>query len=103
MERTLMGAGLLAAMLAAAPASAAEVWVNGQRLSGDEIAWLAELSCGPVASGAYWLDPGAGEWGYWGSRRVQGHIRDRCGQHRVFQDGNMSREGRLYYPGELLR
>ena len=34
-----------------------------------------------------------------------GHVRDRCGggrSGRVFNDGNMSREGRLYYPGELL-
>jgi hypothetical protein len=100
MRAFAIAAGLLAAVLAS-PA-AAQVVVNGKLLSGGEIAWLAEVSCGPVYPGNYWLDMNSGYWGYAGSPRPMGHIRDRCGQRRVFRDGNMSREGRLFYPGEIL-
>lgn len=102
MRKCLFAAAIAASVLAAGPA-AAQVYVNGQRLSQAEIAWLATYSCGPVFPGSYWIDMQNGNWGFAGSRRVMGHIRDRCGQRRVFRDGNMSREGRLYSPGELLR
>lgn len=100
MRSFMIGAGLLAAALAT-PA-AAQVVVNGKLLNPGEIAWLANFSCGPIYPGRYWLDMDTGYWGFTGSSRTMGHIRDRCGQGRVFRDGNMSREGRLYSPGEIL-
>jgi hypothetical protein len=95
MRRIALVAALCAAMLAA-PA-AAQVIVNGKALNPGEIAWLAELSCGPVYPGRYWLDDATGYWGYAGSSRVEGHIRDRC-QRRP----SLSERRQLYRPGEIL-
>ncbi len=103
MNRVVAGFVLLAVLFTASAASA-QVWVNGKQLTSSEVAWLSNYSCGPIPAGAYWINLVNGYWGYWGSARVVGHVRDRCsgGQRRVFKDGNMSREGRLFYPGELL-
>ena len=103
MQKALFGALALVFGLSAASAEAGNVYVNGKRLNRTEIAWLANYSCGPIPAGNYWINLTSGYWGYVGSTRIMGHVRDRCGQRRVFKDGNMSREGRLYYPGELLR
>jgi hypothetical protein len=91
-----LGAGLSAAMLVT-PA-AAQVVVNGRVLSPGEIAWLAQLSCGPVYPGSYWFDTSTGYWGYAGSMQTQGHIRDRCAQRRP----SLSERRLLYRPGEIL-
>lgn len=100
MRKLAIGAGVLAAMLATP--SAAQVVINGKLMSPGEIAWLAQVTCGPIYPGNYWVDTDSGLWGYAGSPRPMGHVRDRCGRGRVFSDGNMSREGRLFYPGEIL-
>ena len=103
MQKALFRALALGAGLMAATADAGQIYVNGKRLNGAEVAWLSAYSCGPIPAGNYWINLANGYWGYVGSSRVMGHVRDRCGNRRVFRDGNMSREGRLYYPGELLR
>jgi hypothetical protein len=83
----------------ALPATA-QVIVNGQQLSDQEIRELAIYSCGPLYPGNYWLDMATGNWGYAGSYQVMGHIRDRCGGQRR---KSLSERGLLYGPGELLR
>ena len=105
MKKFLTAAAVLSVMLGVTPALANGVWINGKQLNSAEIAWLANYTCGPVYPGNYWVNMVNGYWGYMGSVQVMGHVRDRCGggrSGRVFNDGNMSREGRLYYPGELL-
>ncbi len=95
MRRMALVIAVGAAMLTA-PA-AAQVIVNGKVLNPNEIAWLAEVSCGPIYPGSYWLDGSTGYWGYAGSSQVQGHIQDRC-QRRP----SLSERRQLYRPGEIL-
>lgn len=105
MKKFLTAAAVLSVALGVTPALANGVWINGKQLNSAEIAWLANYTCGPIYPGNYWVNMVNGYWGYMGSVQVMGHVRDRCGgggSGRVFKDGNMSREGRLYYPGELL-
>jgi hypothetical protein len=87
----------LGAVLLGTPA-AAQVVVNGRALTPGEIAWLAQVSCGPVYAGSYWFDTSTGYWGYAGSMQIQGHIRDRCAQRRP----SLSERRQLYRPGEIL-
>ena len=103
MLRFLLAAALLAAF-GAVPASA-QVWVNGKQLSPAEINWLANYTCGPIYAGNYWINMANGQWGVMGSNLPMGHVKDRCpaGSKGVFKQGNMSQEGRLFAPGELLR
>ena len=104
MKTFLFAAALLGAALTAVPAKA-QVWVNGHRLTAQQIEWLAYYTCGPIYPGNYWINLQNGYWGYMGSYQTQGHVKDRCpaGSRGVFKQGQMSREGRLYSPGELLR
>lgn len=105
MRRALAALAFASAIATVTPA-AAQVIVNGKMLTQNEIAQLAFYSCGPIFPGNYWLDMRTGDWGYAGSYRVEGHIRDRCGGNaprRTWKDGNLSGTGRLYSPGELLR
>ena len=89
---------------AAAPAEA-QVIVNGKMLNQSEINSLAHYTCGPDLSRQL-LDQYE-QWilGVCGLDQVMGHVKDRCpaGSRGAFKQGNMSREGRLYSPGELLR
>ena len=99
MKQILAICAALITIFFALPATA-QVIVNGQQLSDEEIRELAIYSCGPIYPGNYWLDMATGNWGYAGSYQVVGHIRDRCdGQPRK----SLSERGLLYSPGELLR
>ena len=104
MKKLLFAAVLLGSTIAALPAKA-QVWVNGKQLNQQEIAWLAHYTCGPIYPGNYWINMNNGYWGFVGSFQAVGHVKDRCppGSKGLFKQGNMSREGRLYSPGELLR
>lgn len=104
MKTTLTALAILGALTAATPAEA-QVIINGKVLNRAEINQLAHYTCGPVLPGNYWINLANGYWGYVGSFRVVGHIKDRCpaGSKGLFKQGNMSREGRLFAPGELLR
>ncbi|MGD1924940.1 MAG: hypothetical protein ACFB03_12245 [Paracoccaceae bacterium] len=103
MKTFLTALAVLGISLAPNLAAATGVWINGKQLNPTEVAWLANYSCGPIYPGNYWINMSNGYWGFVGSMQTMGHVRDRCGQRRVFKDGNMSREGRLFYPGELLK
>ena len=104
MKRLLTALAITWAGLAATPGEA-QVIVNGKMLNQSEINSLAHYTCGPIYPGNYWINMSNGYWGYVGSNQVMGHVKDRCpsGSQGVFKQGNMSREGRLYSPGELLR
>lgn len=78
------------------------VIVNGQRLAPEQIQYLDQIHCGPVANGNYWLDVNTGLWGYAGSPMPQGYISDNCYQQDSPRPG-LSERGLLYSPGELLR
>jgi len=104
MKTVLTALTFLACALANSPASA-QVIINGKVLNQAEISWLAQYTCGPILPGNYWINLANGYWGYVGSFQAVGHIKDRCpaGSKGLFKQGNMTREGRLFYPGELLR
>ena len=104
MKRLFLSVFTCAALVSVAPASA-QVIINGVRLNQAEIVQLARYTCGPVFPGNYWINMANGYWGYMGSTRVMGHVKDRCprGQRGTFRQGHMSQEGRLFYPGELLK
>ncbi len=74
---------VLAAMLLALSTSAfaqRNVWVNGQRMSSQQLSQLDRAHCGQVPNGSYWLNLRTGVWGYWNNPRPQGHIADTCGR-----------------------
>ena len=75
--------------------------INGQRLSIPEIQYLEHVHCGPIPNGRYWLNIRTGVWGYEGSPRAQGHIKDNCynPQHRP----SLSERGMLFSPGDWIR
>lgn len=93
--RSILVAFLLLA-LQILPAEAQQVIINGKRLTPAEYAWLANYSCGPVPAGSYWINLQTGQWGYAGSARIMGHVRDRC------RRPSLSERRRLYRPGEIL-
>ncbi|MFK7944931.1 MAG: hypothetical protein AB8B85_18760 [Paracoccaceae bacterium] len=84
----------------ATSAFAGSVIVNGKALDRQERSMLAKYACGPIPDGNYWLNMNTGEWGYAGSSRVQGHIKDRCGNQTRRQ--SLSERGLLWRPGELV-
>jgi hypothetical protein len=77
------------------------VFVNGQRMSDQQIAHLEALACTTIPNGNYWLNLSNGAWGYVGSRQVQGIFGDQCNAHR--RRKSVSERGMLYSPGEILR
>ncbi|MEO1470087.1 MAG: hypothetical protein AAFV86_13610 [Pseudomonadota bacterium] len=89
----------LALGLATAGTAEAQTWVNGKRLTADEMTALARYSCGPVWPGRYWLNMATGHWGFEGNPIPMGHIRDRCAGT---QRPGLSQRGMLYRPGEIL-
>lgn len=78
------------------------IFVNGQRLSFEQIQRLEQIHCGPIENGGYWLDVNSGLWGYAGNPIPQGYITDNCYQQDKHRPG-LSERGLLYSPGELLR
>jgi hypothetical protein len=93
-------AGLALSALTATTAIAGVVVVNGQVLDWQERQMLANYACGPIPAGNYWLNLQTGHWGYAGSARTQGHIKDRC--RRSNRRQSLSERGLLWRPGELV-
>lgn len=94
---------LAPAVLAVATSAQAErrVWVNGQRMSQDEIDQLERWHCGPIPNGRFWLDRATGTWGYAGDPRARGNIRDNCA--RPGRRPSLSERGMLYQPWDWVR
>ena len=77
--------------------------VNGKVLTPSEVNTLSFVSCGPIVPGNYWLNVQTGQWGFTGNPTPMGHFRARCHERRRFNNGSMSRDGRIFNPGELDR
>lgn len=97
MKKTLFALSFATAFAVTTTANA-QVVVNGKQLNRGEINWLAQYSCGPIYPGNYWLNMTNGYWGYVGSFKAVGHIKDRCPKRRK----SLSERGELYRPGEIL-
>ncbi len=79
------------------------VYVNGQRLTYPQIAYLEQLHCGPIPNGRYWLNGQTGIWGYAGDPRPQGHISNNCYQRQKERRPSLSERGLLFGPSDYLR
>ncbi len=75
------------------------VFVNGVRMTNDDLGILEQWHCGPFPDGNYWLNFNNGVWGYAGNAFPQGNISDNCNTRQP----SLSERGLLYSPGELLR
>lgn len=97
-------AGLLMATVSFAQSRS--VYVNGLRMSNQQVAQLEYYACTHIPNGAYWMNLINGAWGYVGNWNVQGYYGDQCNapgnsqarQHRK----SLSERGMLYSPGEIL-
>lgn len=85
------------------------VFVNGQRMTSQELVVLDALACSFVPNGSYWVR-NDGVWGYAGNANPVGKITGNCynrqdsyGYHSNGRRKNLSERGLLYSPGELLR
>jgi len=75
------------------------IWINGTRLTADQVRTLASHNCGVVASGRYWLDFRTGIWGYEGGP-AQGRLGDACRgaqYHRGGPGGYIGSDGTSSY------
>lgn len=79
------------------------VFVNGQRMTNQQIAQLEFFACTAIPNGNYWLNLYNGAWGYVGSWQVQGTFGDQCNGQAQRQRRSLSERGLLYSPGEILR
>jgi hypothetical protein len=79
------------------------VFVNGQRMTEQQIAQLESLACTAIPDGNYWVNLNSGAWGYVGNWQVQGFFGDQCNAQARRQRKSLSERGLLYSPGEILR
>jgi hypothetical protein len=104
MERRLLWAALCLPLLAASVnAQTRAVFVNGQRMTDQQIAQLEVFACTAIPDGDYWLNLSNGAWGYVGSRHVRGYFGDQCNAQAHSGRKSLSERGMLYSPGEILR
>jgi hypothetical protein len=96
----LLTALCLPFLAALAHAQTRAVFVNGQRMTDQQVAQLEALACTAIPNGNYWLNINNGAWGYVGSWQVQGYFGDQCNTRRR---KSLSERGLLYSPGEILR
>lgn len=80
----------------------AQVWVNGQKLTFQQVAWLSLYTCGPVRPGRYWVDPEDGSWGLEDARPL-GSLRDRCSERRRNAAADMPLRGSFLAPNGMSR
>jgi hypothetical protein len=59
------------------------VFVNGQRMTEQQIAQLESLACTAIPDGNYWVNLNSGAWGYVGNWQVQGFFGDHATHRRV--------------------
>jgi len=82
------------------------VFVNGIRMSNQQVRQLEYYACTHIPNGSYWLNLANGAWGYVGNFRVQGYFGDQCnasGNSQARQQRkSLSERGLLYSPGEIL-
>src|SRR5262245_24611636 len=82
------------------------VFVNGQRMSDEQIMMLQYFHCAFIPNGWYWANLANGAWGYVGNWQVQGYFGDQCnlpgnGAARQ-QRESLSQRGLLYSPHEII-
>ena len=94
---------LIALVSAPTFAQSRVVFVNGQRMTDQQISQLEFFACTAIPNGNYWLNLYTGAWGYVGSWQVQGTFGDQCNAQAQRQRKSLSERGMLYSPGEILR
>ena len=82
------------------------IFVNGIRMSDQQVSHLEYYACTTIPNGSYWLNLFNGAWGYFGNFKVQGYFGDQCklpGNAQANQRRkSLSERGLLYSPGEIL-
>lgn len=94
---------VLALLTTPALAQSRFVFVNGQRMTDQQVGLLEFFACTPIPNGSYWLNVDTGAWGYVGNLRTQGFFGDQCNVQAQRQRRSLSERGLLYSPGEILR
>src|SRR5687767_4430954 len=56
-----------------------DIWVNGARMTRNQVRTLEQHACASIPSGRYWLDRNTGVWGYEGGP-ARGQLGDACGR-----------------------
>jgi hypothetical protein len=105
MKRRLLLLTVLCLPFLTGPANAQTrtVFVNGQRMTDQQIAQLELFACTAIPDGDYWLNLSTGAWGYVGSWYVRGYFGDQCNAQAHRRRKSLSERGLLYSPGEILR
>src|SRR5687768_13309923 len=62
----------------AAHAQSRLVFVNGLRMTDQQVVQLEYFACTRIPNGAYWLNVYNGAWGFMGNWNVQGYFGDQC-------------------------
>ena len=82
------------------------VFVNGMRMSDQQVMQLEYFACTRIPNGSYWLNVYNGAWGYMGNWNVQGYFGDQCGLPANAQANqrrqSLSERGMLFRPGEII-
>lgn len=99
----LTTAVVISLVAASAYAQSRFVFVNGLRMTDQQIAQLEFFACTAIPNGNYWLNLENGAWGYAGSWEVRGFFGDQCNAQAQRQRKSLSERGMLYSPGEILR
>jgi hypothetical protein len=94
---------LISLVTTSALAQSRVVFVNGQRMTDQQISQLEFFACTAIPDGNYWLNLNNGAWGYFGSWEVRGIFGDQCNGQAQRQRKSLSERGLLYSPGEILR
>jgi hypothetical protein len=99
----VIAALLISLLVQPAMAQTRFVFVNGQRMTDQQISQLEFFACTAIPNGSYWLNLNNGAWGYAGNWQVQGIFGDQCNVQAQRQRKSLSERGMLYSPGEILR
>ena len=79
------------------------VYVNGVRLTSQQLQVLDLWACATIPNGNYWYNEYYNTWGYIGNPYAQGSFGSACNNSTFHQRRkSLSERGLLYSPGEIL-